>query len=247
MPPPPGTGPLAEPPRRSGAWRTWLVVVAVVVVGVGLGFGAVRLMDRDDDGRDPAAAGSVSAAPSTGRGQQPSGEQGSRPTASSAAPSPSTGLPATAGDQARAVDELLEESADDRETVVNAVQAVDGCVSPRAVEAAADDLSAAAGRREDLVRRLDGLELDLVSGGAAAAAELRAAWSHSADADRAYAAWAATAADGGCAPGGAPHDADYYRGGSSSAKATKAKKSFVRLWNPIADEHGLEARSAYAL
>ncbi|MFJ1747202.1 hypothetical protein ACIOJD_13290 [Streptomyces sp. NPDC088116] len=148
--------------------------------------------------------------------------------------------PATAEDQARAVDALLERSSADREKVLAAVSAVEACESPTSVTEASEDLNAAAARREDLVTRLGELPLDKVDSGPLAADSLRAAWQHSADADRAFAGWADDA--DGCAPGDAPRTASYRRGVESSDLATAAKEKFLSAWSPIASRYGLPER-----
>jgi hypothetical protein len=234
-----------EPPGQDldipggGGRKVWIaVLVAAVLVGA-LVFGAVWVLGSGGGkGHHRAARSphpSVSHRPTHGTG-------GGTPS-----PSPSQSSASSAQDQAKALDDLLDESAADRKKVSGAVRDVDTCASGDAVGRAENDLNDAADHRDSLVDRLDRLELDQVEGGAEAVADLRAAWQDSADADRAFASWASSMASGGCTPGGTGHDGDYDRGIDSSQKAQQAKEDFVDKWNPIADEQGLEERSADAL
>jgi hypothetical protein len=228
-------------PPRGGGRRVWIaVLVAAVLVGA-LVFGAVRVLGSGGGDKDHGRAAHSSRP--TDRASHHATGGGNTPSPS---PSPSESA-SSAQSQAKAMDDLLKESAVDRKKVSGAVHAVDGCSSPDAVTRAENDLNDAADHRDSLVDRLNVLELDQVEGGAEAAADLRTAWQDSADADRAFAAWAATMASGGCTPGSTEHDADYDRGIDSSQKAQKAKQDFVGKWNPIADEQGLEERSANEL
>jgi aminopeptidase N len=140
------------------------------------------------------------------------------------------------------VDALLDGSSADRKQVGDAVNAVTTCASASAVTDARQKLSEAADHRDALVGRLDGLSVELVDGGAAAVAELRTAWQYSADADRAFANWAASA-EGCTTSGDVSRTGDYDRGVESSTQATKAKNTFIEQWNPIATGYGLSSRS----
>lgn len=226
---------------RPGRQR-WIAAAVVAVLAAGLAFGAVRWLSPDDQPAGPAGASRSAPASS---GQEPdggggtAGTDGSQDGSDSQSPSEDS-----AESQAAAVDDLLGESADERQKVIDAVNAVAACSSPESVGAAEEALTAAAGRRDDLVSRLGDLGLDAVDGGAEAAADLKSAWEHSAEADRGFADWASAMSGGGCAPGSAPHDSDYDRGAASSGEASTAKEAFVDKWNPIADEHGLSRRSA---
>jgi hypothetical protein len=149
-----------------------------------------------------------------------------------------------AADQAKSIDQLLDRSAQSRRKVISAINAVQTCSSPTAVSAASTALKSAEQERSTLISELDALDLSQVAGGAAAATHLRTAWQHSQDADAAYAAWAAAMANGGCAPGSAPHDDNYNSANAASYQATSAKNAFVRRWNPIAQRYGLPTRTS---
>ncbi len=103
---------------------------------------------------------------------------------------------------------------------------------------------AAAGRRS-VLGDLSGLDLSAVPQGETLRSTLRTALQASADADSAFAAWAARQA-GSCTPGA--DDPDLTRGLQlSAAPAGPAKDEFVTLWNPLAQRAGLAPRSADAL
>lgn len=186
---------------------------------------------------------------SNGGGHAESAQRTPLPTAShhQSSATPSTTPDAAAHKQAKALDDLLADASGDRKKADDAVRAVDRCDSAGAVSDAGKQLTEAAKHRDSLVTRLNKLEFDQVDGGAEAASYLRSAWQDSADADRAFAAWAANAASGGCTKDGARHDADYDRGTESSDEADQAKQDFADKWEPIAKEQGLEARPADAL
>jgi serine/threonine protein kinase len=149
-----------------------------------------------------------------------------------------------AADQAKSLDQLLDRSADSRRMVVSAVNATQACTSPASVSAATGTLRDAAEQRSALISELNALDLSQVPGSADATTKLRAAWQHSADADSAYAAWAAGMEKGGCTPGSAPHDSNWRAGSEASAQATSAKNAFIEKWNPIAKRYGLPTRAS---
>ncbi|MFF1460854.1 hypothetical protein [Streptomyces sp. NPDC058330] len=224
----PGAGP--EP---DAARRTVPVKYVLLAVGGGLAVAAVVLVIAHAVRPAPADAGRPAAPSASG--------SSSRAVSGSteADPLPSDLPTATAEEQATAVDGLLERSASDRQQVVDAVNAVAACSSQAAVTAAKQTLDDAAVRREDLITSLAELDLDELASGSLADT-LRTGWQHSADADRAFAAWADDAR--GCSPGAVAHTSSYRRGVSSSELATGAKEDFLSLWSPIAARYGLPER-----
>jgi len=151
--------------------------------------------------------------------------------------------------EAAAVDRLLGQSADSRQQVVDAVDAVQQCSSPSAVTAAQAALTQAAGNRRSMVSQLTALDISQVQGGAAAVQVLAKAWTESAAADNAYADWAGAMAlpSGGCTPGNAPLTSAFNTGQAQSGLASADKSSFVDLWTPIAMQYGLPTRTADAI
>ncbi|MBB5122927.1 hypothetical protein AF335_20365 [Streptomyces eurocidicus] len=231
--PPGGAG-----PGNGGGYSVPPRVVLIAVGGAVLLAAAAVLVVRlffsgstDHPGQADAAPGGYASASSPAR-SAPAPPTGGQPQAPASA--------GTAGAQAAALDALLTRSAADREKVTAAVNAVDSCASRASVASAAEALNAASVRRDGLVTDLSRTALDALPDAGSAAADLRAAWRHSADADRAFAVWAADAV--GCSPGEVPHGSVFARASESSELATAAKKEFLRKWAPIATRYGLPAR-----
>ncbi|MGW1815946.1 hypothetical protein ACWCQM_20545 [Streptomyces sp. NPDC002125] len=235
----PGQGPGPAPEPDSGR-RTFPKKHVLLAVGGGLAFAAVVLVTAHAVRPSPSEAGH-SAAPSVSGSPAPAAE------ASTAADTaePSAPPTATAEEQAAAVDALLERSESDRQQVIDAVNAVEACASASSVADAGTALDAAAVRREELITSLAELDLGELPSGPPAARSLRTGWQHSADADRAFADWAADAR--GCSPGSVPRTASYRQGVRSSELATEAKQDFLSLWTPISDRYGLPERDTAQL
>ncbi|MDX3067258.1 hypothetical protein ABZV68_24890 [Streptomyces clavifer] len=222
------------PPPDDGGPRPPLPTkVILMAVGGGVAIAALVLalssFFGSSDTDDPVAASGTSSPPA------PS-------TTTSAAEQDPVRTAASGAEQAAAVDALLDRSRTDRSTVIAAVGKVESCASAASVASAGKALDAAASRRDDLIARLDELSLDEIPSGREAADSLRVAWRHSADADRAFAAWADDAA--GCTPGQVARGPSHTRGADSSALATAAKEDFLLVWAGIAEQYGLPARDA---
>ncbi|MER7108426.1 hypothetical protein [Streptomyces sp. NPDC000229] len=208
-------------PRRSSK----LPLIAAVVVGcavLGLGAGAL-LSGGEDDKKAPADKAGVAAAssPTPGAG------------ASQAAPDPARA-------QAEALDKLLADSNNSRDTVIRSVENIKKC---QGLDQAATDLRGAAGQRRDLVTRLQGLTVDKLPNHAALSAALTKAWQASASADDHYAAWAAEVkGKKGCKGGKARSTGEFAQGNRASGEATAAKTQASALWNGIAATYGLTPR-----
>jgi len=223
--------------------RTLLFVVVAVVFVAALG-ALFALRPWSDDHDKPSARGSDAGAPTPGPssgsatvGTQPGLPPATAPT-ESAIPStaPVTTTPPDGRAQATQLDTLLAHSGSSRQSVIDAVDAVGSCTSLPASRSALLD---AAAQRDDLVTRLDAMHFEGVPELQAAAPTLRTAWTASARADRAFAAWAQSAIDSGC-PGSTAH---YDQGAAISEEATAAKQSFVTTWNGVASRYGLASRS----
>lgn len=230
--PPDGAGDKAYGGGASVPPRVVLIAVGGAVLLAAASVLVVKLFfsgSADHAGTPGAAPGGYTSAPSR---SAPAPAMGGQPRAPASS--------GTADAQAAALDALLTRSAADREKVTAAVNAVDSCASRASVASAAEALDAAAVRRDGLVTDLSRTALDALPDAGPAAADLRAAWRHSADADRAFAAWAADSA--GCSPGDVPHGSAFERASESSRLATEAKKEFLRKWGPIATRYGLPER-----
>ncbi|MCC9740914.1 hypothetical protein [Streptomyces sp. MNU89] len=144
-------------------------------------------------------------------------------------------------EQAEALDALLADSNNSRETVIKAVQNIGACKN---LSKAASDLRDAAKQRNELVTRLGEISVDRLPGHASLTTSLTSAWKASAAADNHYAAWADQVASGkgGCKGGKAKVTGQTAKGNTASGRATEAKKKAAALWNPIAKKHGLTER-----
>ncbi|MGW2278407.1 hypothetical protein [Streptomyces sp. NPDC001770] len=217
--PQPGAGPwTAQPAPRRGnpAWKTITTVVLVVLALIAVAF----LVEKAGSGHDGGSGSSSSdRAPETENdGESAAGDSESE-----------------AEEQASAVDELLRANAGTRGGVGDAVASVQRCES---LSAAADVFQQAADARRDLLGRLESLNADGLTGGEEALADLRSAWSASAEADDAYQLWAENLS-GGCLPDSTAEASEFQDAAVASERATSAKKAFVGVWNDIAAEYGL--------
>ncbi|MFH8794951.1 hypothetical protein [Streptomyces sp. NPDC017941] len=232
----PGPGPAAEPTsmpqpdaggRRRGRGGSKTPLLAAVGVGIAvLGVGAGALLSGGGGGG--------------GDGEE--AKDDSQPLASTAAPKRDKPSPTAdpAKKQAVALDKLLADSNNSRETVIGAVRDVGKCTN---LKRAATDLRAAARQRDGLVGRLSGLSVDELPANSRLTAALNKAWKASASADNHYAAWAdQVARKKGCRKGHARQTSHSAAGNRASGEATQAKQQAATLWNAIAQKHGLTKR-----
>ncbi|WP_424922092.1 hypothetical protein [Streptomyces sp. wa53] len=230
--PEPGPGPGDGRPALPRKHLLLMVGGGLVVAAVIL---AVAHVVRPSDSEAGHAAGpSSSGSPSRALSGATASESG-----------PSDPPTASGEEQATAVDALLERSESDRQQVIDAVNAVEACVSDDSVDTAGQALDDAAVRRESLITDLAALDVGALPSGSLATDSLRTGWQHSADADRAFAEWADDVR--GCSPGAVPHTSSYEEGVRSSELATGAKEEFLTLWKPIAADHGLPDRDTAEL
>ncbi|MFI9236103.1 hypothetical protein [Streptomyces sp. NPDC053079] len=225
---PPVAGGGAQGPR--GRKKSPAVLIAAVVAGcavAGLGAGAL-LSGGGGEKSDPQKAAVASPAPSA----EPKGE--ATPSAAPSAP-PKSADPAEA--QAKALDALLKDSNNSRDSVIKAVDSTRQC---KDLGKSASDLTAAAGQRNSLVTRLGQTPTDKLPNSSELTAQLTKAWQSSASADSHYAAWARQVdSKKGCVKGHARPSSDSVAGDRASNEATAAKKKAAGLWNPIAKKYGL--------
>ncbi|MFD9909135.1 hypothetical protein [Streptomyces sp. NPDC059063] len=211
--------------RRTGSKAPLLVAVGVAIAVLGVGAGALLSSGGDekkDDDKEPLAAT----------------EPADKDDKESKKPSPSAD---PARPQAVALDKLLADSNDSRESVIRAVRDVGRCDNLRS---AARDLRDAARQRNGLVGRLSGLSVDKLPKHAQLTAALNRAWKASASADNHYAAWAdQVAGKKGCRKGHARPSPHQGAGNRASGEATKAKQQAAVLWNAIARKQELTTRN----
>lgn len=230
--PPPYAGPDDGLPQDGQDGRrkksAHVPLIAAVVVGcavIGLGAGALMSGgdDKGEEGKQPVAAASSSAA---------------QPSTQAAPPDP-------AKPQAEALDKLLADSNNSRSAVIGAVEKAKNCTD---LDKATADLKGAAQQRRDLVTRLKDLSVDKLPENGRLTASLTKAWQASAAADDHYAAWATQAKSKKvCKKGKARPTSRYQQANVQSGEATKAKKEAAGLWNVIATKYGLTKHASSEL
>ena len=167
------------------------------------------------------------------KGQPPQQAPGSGPTS---AASQSAASAASRQNAAAQLSSLLGQSVTDRGDVINAVVDVRAC-GP-SLQQDAQIFATAASSRERLLTRLSNLP-GRSALPAAMMRDLGDAWQASAQADTDLAQWANTKIARGCHTKGT--DASLQASYSPDGQATAAKKTFARLWDPIANRYGLTA------
>ncbi|MET8407483.1 hypothetical protein ABZV34_05125 [Streptomyces sp. NPDC005195] len=215
---------------EGGGGRGGSRVPLIAAVGIGivvLGVGAGALLSGGGSG-DSADGGSknVSATAGATDGSAPAGAD-----------------PAKA--QAVALDKLLADSNNSRDSVVKAVENVKACNN---LGQAAGDLRDAAKQRAGLVTRLSALSVDKLPEHAALTAALNNAWKASAAADNHYAAWAdQVGGKRGCKGGHARTTGQTQAANAASGTASAQKSKAAGLWNSIASKYGLTKRTPIQL
>ncbi|MGP2441346.1 hypothetical protein [Streptomyces sp. JW3] len=231
--PGPGAGPADSGRRggggggrggRTGSRVPLIAAVGVAIAVVGIGAGALLAGGGGEDDGDKNQTVSATAPATEG--------------SASASADP-------AREQAVALDALLAESGDSRQTVIDSVAAVKSCDN---LSQAAESLRDAAEQRTELVTRLSQLPVDKLPDNAALTTALTKAWQASAAADNHYAAWADQAAGKkGCKKGQARSTGQTAAGNKASGVASTEKAKAADLWNKIAKSYGLTARTPVQL
>ncbi|MBT2415350.1 hypothetical protein J7I94_33270, partial [Streptomyces sp. ISL-12] len=236
-PPRPGAAPHGYAPQDAGGGRRGggrggrtgsrvplIAAVGVAIAVVGIGTGALLAGGGGDDDADKNQTVSATAPATEG--------------SASASADP-------AREQAVALDALLADSGDSRQTVIDAVADVKSCDN---LSQAARSLRDAAQQRTELVTRLSQLSVDQLPGNAELTAALTKAWQASASADDHYAAWADQAAGKkGCKKGQARTTGQTAAGNKESGVASTEKAKAAKLWNVIAKKWGLTERTPVQL
>ena len=173
-------------------------------------------------------------------------QQAGNTTGAGASPSASASASPTANPQeqqaAAQLANLLSQSGGDRGAVNRAFFAVEGCKALPADQAV---FAKAAANRQNLVSKLGSLP------GASALnptmiQALNGAWTASAQADTDYANWAASL-EHDCKPGKTTKNPNFKAGLGPDGTATRDKKQFTALWNPLAAKYGLHKYTPGAL
>lgn len=200
-----------SPRPRLLPWAAAMVAVAVVGAGAGLA------LTRHPAPADSASTRRAAAAPARASGY-PTGV--STPGSSASAPAAD---PAAA---AARIGALLDSSASGRTVLV---QATDGLARCRlSASTAVAELAGVAQNRSQLLQSVGAVPFASVPRGAELQALLTQAWQASLEADQAFLTWARSMqAAGSCGR----DDASYREGVAASARANRAKRAFVALWN----------------
>ncbi|MFD7471981.1 hypothetical protein ACFV8Z_07210 [Streptomyces sp. NPDC059837] len=210
---------------RSGSRVPLIAAVGIGIVVLGVGAGALLGGGGSDSGKDDSS-------------KNVSATAGATDGSSSSAADPAKA-------QAVALDKLLADSNNSRDSVIKAVENVKACNN---LDQAASDLRDAAKQRSELVTRLSGLSVDKLPNNAQLTAALNSAWQASASADNHYAAWAdQVKGKKGCRKGQARSTGQRAAGDQASGTATAQKVKAAKLWNSIASTYGLTRRTTTQL
>ncbi|WP_438270685.1 hypothetical protein [Streptomyces platensis] len=205
--------------RLAPAAIVGIIIVALAGAGLGLGWALSGGSSEDTTKKKDSGADTTKAA--------------KEPEKQKPAPDPAQA-------QAKGLDALLGDSNNSRSSVINAVNGIRTCHD---LGGAAKDLRAAAGQRNDLVKRLQQLPVDKIPNHDRLTAALTKAWQSSASADNHYAAWAGqVGGKKGCHKGKARVTRQTAQGNTASGQATLAKKQAAEIWNPLAQKYGLTER-----
>lgn len=149
----------------------------------------------------------------------------------------------SASDQAAQIDNLLSSSAASRGSLQPAVNNIGNCSDVPGAVAAISDV---ASQRKAELAKAEALATGSLPNGSTLKSDLVNALRYSLQADQDFLRWAQDQMNTRCsAP--APLTAAYQAGFSASKAAETAKTAFIQLWNPIATQHGLAARSQNAI
>ncbi|MFE5083960.1 hypothetical protein [Streptomyces mirabilis] len=213
------------PGGRSRSRVPLIAAVGIGIVVLGIGAGAMLSGGGGDSGKNDSS-------------KNVSATAGATDGSSSSAADPAKA-------QAVALDKLLADSNNSRDSVIKAVENVKVCNN---LDQAASDLRDAAKQRSELVTRLSGLSVDKLPNNAQLTAALNSAWQASASADNHYAAWADQVKDKkGCKKGHARSTGQRTAGDQASGTASAQKAKAARLWNSIASTYGLTRRTTTQL
>lgn len=242
----------APQPRRRGIG--WGVITATLVASAVIAGGATAAavwLTSDRSAAQPHTVRATSDAVPEGAGTPapPSASDPAPPSGPSTDPSgsdvPESASPTSPEDIATEVQSLLEENDPLRARVGSAIATAKNCTEESSsVRDARDGLEDVAETRDDFVRRIGLLTPQADGDLAEALDDLSRAWTASAEADRAYASWATDIVDSvdaygvaGCGHGQVP--GEDYEAAPHNRDASRAKKAFTKVWNPIALRYGL--------
>lgn len=235
VPPPTRIQPAAGALARA---RVPLLTTAVALVVIAGAFVVAHPRDRTPE-KD--SAGSITGAQAPIQAAQASPAQVAITSESTEAQSTSASDPegTNAYDQAAAIDALLEESKPSRGTLRRAIGQILRCTR---VGEGVSAIAMVTSQRGKQAKQAKKLQVDVLHDGYELKDALVRSLTASYQADKAYLKWAKRYRASGCR-GRTVGDSAYDAGNVASTHATAAKFDFVSLWNPVAREQGLPARS----
>jgi DNA-binding helix-hairpin-helix protein with protein kinase domain len=158
-------------------------------------------------------------------------------TASSSAGTPVTGASPDGQAEATQVDDLLQSSKATRTALSNAYNLVFDCSD---VADGLSDLQQVASQRSSQISQAQALQTAGLANGTELQSELVQFLQDSLTADNYFVTWAQDESSNCTA---AANDGSYNSGMSASSTAVADKSSFLSLWNPVAQNEGLETMS----
>jgi hypothetical protein len=220
----PPRGDVPGPPQRRGrgetrpARRSLIIALVALVVLAGGGAGGYVLLHHK-----------------TGAATETSHDQ--KDTSSSAARSPAS--PATSTTEQAQLTQFLAAvrgSVTARTLVTTAVPQVGACTMTPAT--GITQLQQAITDRQNVLAMMSGLPVSAIPGGQAMRADLGNILQISITADRDFIGWMQDPQSTQGCPASTAQDADYAAGLQASTQAMQAKKQFLALWNPLAQQFG---------
>lgn len=158
------------------------------------------------------------------------------PTTSLAATSTTTTPSDLARQQAGALNQLLSQSATDRNSIDSATSDIENCGDLAGDQST---LQTAAQSRQTMLNQLSQLEVSQLPNSATIVSTLTSAWQSSLQSDTSYASWAGDLLQSGCVSPASTDDPSWQAAQTSDASATTAKNQFVAEWNLLAATYGL--------
>lgn len=206
-----------QPWRRPGVIRLTLAAAAVAIAAAAaIG---VALPDRSTPGTPAGSSPAMSS-----------------PAASSAPSSSSASTPAPR--QAAAVNNLLTSSTATLKALKGAVSEVRDCTN---LPSAVHQIQNVVNQRSAEYNQASALSTSALANGPAVKSDLIAALRNSLNADKDYLTWAQQQLNPECAP--TVQSSAYIAANNASHQAGASKEAFIRVWNPVAAQYGIQLKS----
>jgi len=206
-----------QPWRRPGVIRLTLAAAAVAIAAAAaIG---VALPDRSTPGTPAGSSPAVSS-----------------PAASSAPSSSSASTPAPR--QAAAVNNLLTSSTATLKALKGAVSEVRDCTN---LPSAVHQIQNVVNQRSAEYNQASALSTSALANGPTVKSDLISALRNSLNADKDYLTWAQQQLNPECAP--TVQSSAYIAANNASHQAGASKEAFIRVWNPVAAQYGIQLKS----